>query len=184
MGYLYDLWVIEKEKFNEIKNMTSEELWKFVEDKPTDDDMSYPPYEADVFKKAGGEEIFGLGKDYEAFELIREHLKPAFTDKNVDYHYNIDTDVLIADPIILNIIIDLYKVRIKNWYEEMSSENMSKERLLLDMKQAISWIQYIDDSDSKWSLGTSWRYEHEIFSLIHIKKIFDPEKHIIILTGG
>ena len=58
------------------------------------------------------------------------------------------------------------------------------ERLQQHVKTQLSWLKFVNDSNSKWCLSTSWLYEYDIFNLIHIKKMFDPKKQVLIWAGA
>ena len=206
MSYRQYIWVADKKKLAKIKKMNPEQLWEFIGEQPEewdfgDDGTLNPPFYCDVLEKAGAERVYELGESY-VFDKLRDfkfedYLKKLFKDKTVHEDYNQDTECMIAKPELLEKVIETMILVVKNFYESLLKEDSTKpeddfghplkpqyERLVDSARSQLRWLQFVNDTDNKWSLGTSWLFEYEMFNLIHIKKLFDPKKHVLVWTAG
>ena len=66
-----------------------------------------------------------------------------------------------------------YEMELLKWKSEW--ENPEQER--------ISYSE-INLSNNKWKVSGSWSYKYGIFDLIHVYKIFDWEKDMMVVYGG
>ena len=71
--------------------------------------------------------------------------------------------------------------------EEKSSDKFDKrtqfERLLSSARSNLMWSEYLDKlPDNKYSLGGGCLYEHEVFSILYLIRIFNPKKTMFDLS--
>lgn len=202
MGYRTYLYVVDKKKFTKLKKLNVQELWTILGKEPTKWDIDertkevYPPYRGDILEYADGKEIVELGDAifYKKYKIQPyDYLKKIFKNKDIQNYYNSETELMIAKPELLDAIIDVYLKRIEDNYTELlvdDSQNPKDElgyplkpqleRLQNEIKSQLGWLKFINDSNDKWCLATSWLYAHEVFNIIHIKKMFNPKKEVLI----
>lgn len=205
MGYRNYLFVVDRKKFAKAKKMTAEQLWGLTNEEPEDwnldgDKIVTPPYYRNLLTSIGGEELLEVSEaiHYRNSNFnIKSYLKKAFKDKDVHRWYNEDIEFMIAKPEILNGLIEFYISKVKNYYTNLAKEDSEHpkdefgwdlkpqlERLQKHVQSQLSWLNFVNDSKSKWCLSTAWLYEYDVFNLIHIKKMFNPKKQFLIWTGS
>lgn len=190
MGYRNYLYVVDKKQLNKIRKMTKAELWAFSEEKPFDDEEY--PYMGDVCDKMGAEEAIELGKYIDYTTRLKKFFKPIFKDKDINKHYNYETEFLIAKPEILQEIATIFKEKIKANYQDLLREKSEQEyetrsqfeRLKAEAESHLTWCQYLDRlSKQKYELCGSWLYEHEVFNILYLMKVFKPKKQALLWLG-
>ena len=110
MGYRTYIGVMPKKEYNKIKSLTLDQL---RERYPTDGDGDYwykGPYEF-------GERLYEFGK-YTDFNPPKDSLKPFFKKKSTQEFYA-DTEFHVVTKEFLAYVIDSYKQRVINYYNEM-----------------------------------------------------------------
>ena len=61
---------------------------------------------------------------------------------------------------------------------------MQLARLLADARSHLSWAKFLDNlPENEWNLGGGWLYEHEVFTLMYIARIFNPKKYTLLWLG-
>ena len=194
MGYRNYLYVADKKKFNKLRKLNTEQLWDVVgRDKAFDEDeLEFPPSKWNFENEISLEEVFELGKGVDFYNRIEKYLKPAFKNKEVNGHYNDDTEFMIAKPEIIQECMTVYKEKIEAYYKDLLNEKSSyeydnrsqQERLLADARSHLDWAKFLDHlPENKWNLGGGWLYEHEVFTLMYIARIFNPKKQILLWLG-
>ena len=205
MGYRNYLYVVDRKKLAKVKKMDVNQLWDLIEEDPEEWDMDEdknprPPYWGDVLKKIDSEELIEVSEALfyrnSDFKLLK-YIKKIFKDKEIQKYYNEDTELMIAKPEILDALIEFYISKVKKFYNQLLLEDSTNpkdeygdplkpqlERLQHAVKSQISWLNFVNDSESKWCLSTAWLYEYDMFNLIHIKKMFDPKKQVLIWSGS
>lgn len=205
MGYRNYLYVVDKKKLAKIKKMNVKELWDLVEEDPEeldedDEGNPTPPYWRDVIEAINGEELIEVSEALfyrDSVFLLPKYIKKIFKNKEIQDWYNEDTELMIAKPEILDALIEFYISKTEKYYKDLTLEDSDNpkdkygtplkpqlERLQQHAKTQLSWLKFVNDSNSKWCLSTSWLYEYDIFNLIHIKKMFNPKKQVLIWTGA
>lgn len=205
MGYRNYLHVVDRKKLAKIKKMNVNQLWDLTEEDPEEWDMDedgnfQPPYWRDVLEKIDSEELIEVSEAlfYRNSDFkLSKYTKKIFKDKEIQKHYNEDTELMIAKPEILDALIEFYISKVKKFYNQLLLEDSTNpkdeygnplkpqlERLQSAAKSQLSWLNFVNDSKSKWCLSTAWLYEYDMFNLIHIKKMFDPKKQVLIWTGA
>lgn len=205
MSYRNYLFVVNRRKLAKIKKSTSKELWDMVKENPeewdyTKDGVLCPPYYRHVLEAISGEEVIQVAESiyYKDSDFeVKKYLKKLFKDKFIQKYYNEDTEFMVAKPEILDGLIGFYIQRVKKFYTQLLQKDSDNpkdelgyplkpqlERLEQAARFQLSSLNFVNDSESKWQLSTAWLYEYDIFNLIHIKKMFDPKKHVLIWTGS
>ena len=190
MGYRNYLYIASKKDINKIRKMTKEELRKFSERKPLFEEEI--PFWGDVLEKAGAEEAFELGKYIDYSDKLYSFLKPLFKNKEIHDYYNEDHELFIAKPEILQTLATIFKEKVQAHYKDLMQEKSSDEfdkrtqfeRLLSSARSNLMWSEYLDKlPNNKYSLGGGWLYEHEVFSILYLMRIFNPKKQCLIYLG-
>lgn len=205
MGYRNYLHVVDRKKLAKVKKMNVNQLWELSEENPEEWDIDEdgnlePPYWRDVLKKIDGEELIEVSEAlfYRNSDFkLSKYTKKIFKDKEIQNYYNGDTELMIAKPEILDALIEFYISKVKKFYNQLLLEDSTNpkdeygnplkpqlERLQSAAKSQLSWLNFVNDSKSKWCLSTAWLYEYDVFNLIHIKKMFDPKKQVLIWSGS
>lgn len=204
MSYRNYLFIADKKKVSKLKKMTLEQLWELVDKEPDylnrrKDGTLYPPYHRDITNKIDAEELLEISSAiyYKDSEFkVENYLTKVFQDKSINNYYNQEMDFMIAKSEILEGLIEFYIAKTKKYYQQLSkedSENQKNEfgdplepqlkRLQHHVKVQLSWLNCVNNSDSRWCLSSSWLYEYDIFNLIHIKKMFNPKKQVLLWMG-
>ena len=194
MGYRNYLYIADRKKFNKFRKLDIEQMWNWVgKDKAwSEEALDMLPDHHDIKEIISLEEIFEFGKYIDFYDRIKQYLKPAFKDKNVQEQYNEEEEFMIAKPEIIQECMTIFKEKIETYYKDLLNEKSSDEydnrsqldRLLADAKSHLSWAKFLDYlPENKWNLGGGWLYEHEVFTLMHIARIFNPKKHILLWLG-
>lgn len=205
MSYRNYLLVVDRKKLAKIKKMNVKELWDLVEEDPEeldedDDGNPTPPYWRDVIEAINGEELIEVSEALfyrDSTFLLPKYTKKIFKNREIQDWYNEDTELMIAKPEILDALIEFYISKTEKYYKDLTLEDSDNpkdkygtplkpqlERLQQHVKTQLSWLKFVNDSNSKWCLSTSWLYEYDIFNLIHIKKMFDPKKQVLVWAGS
>lgn len=190
MGYRNYLYVVNKRKANKVRKMTKEELWNFIEEEPFEPDEV--PCASDILDKLEAETAFELGKYIDYDDRLYPHLVPFFKDRYVHEYNNDDCELMLAEPAILYELVIIFKEKIQANYEDLLSEESKDkfdkrthyQRLVDDVSSHLMWLSTLGKlPNNKYSLGGGWLYEHEIFSLLHIIRIFNPRTQYLIYRG-
>ena len=206
MGYRNYLHVVDRKKLAKIKKMDVNQLWEITEEEPEEWDINdetgvvSPPYWRDLIKAIGGEELIEVSESlfYRNSDFkLSKYTKKIFKHKEIQKYYNEDTELMIAKPEILDALIEFYISKVKKFYNQLLLEDSTNpkneygeplkpqlERLQSAVKSQLSWLNFVNDSESKWCLSTAWLYEYDVFNLIHIKKMFNPKKQVLIWSGS
>lgn len=188
MGYRNYLYIADKDKIEQIKDMNKEELIKFV----GQEDEEYPPHFLDIFDKIEAEEVHEAGKYIDYYKEIEQYMKPLFTNPEVHKYHNEENELMLADSEILQKIATIYKEKVQAHYKDLLQENSSNkydkrtqlERLIDSVQSNLTWSSYLDKLDNnKYSLGGGWLYEHEVFNILFLMKTIDFNKKCLIWCG-
>jgi hypothetical protein len=192
MGYRNYLYIADKKKLNKIRKMNKEELFAFVGEIPDNEEEDYYPHWSDVLEKADGQEAIELGKYIDYTDKLKPFLRPLFRDKSAHEYYNDDSELYLAKNEILQALATIFKEKVQTHYkslmEEKSPDVLDKrtqfERLLSSAKSNLIWSEYLDKlPNNKYSLGGGWLYEHKVFSILYLMRIFNPKKQTLIFLG-
>lgn len=190
MGYRNYLYIADKKIVNKVRKMTKAELWEFSKQKPFEDEEL--PYWGDILEEAGAEEAFEMGKYIDYHNRLKPFLKPFFRNKEIHQNYNEDSEFLIAKPDILQTLATIFKEKVQAHYQDLMQEKSSDEfdkrsqfdRLLSSARSNLMWSEYLDQlPNNKYALGGGWLYEHEVFSILYLMRIFNRKKQCLIYLG-
>lgn len=190
MGYRNYLYIADKKIVNKVRKMTKAELWEFSKRKPFEDEEM--PYWDGILEEVGAEEAFEMEKYIDYHNRLKPFLKPFFRNKEIHQNYNEDSEFLIAKPDILQTLATIFKEKVQAHYkdlmEEKSFDKSDKrsqfDRLLSSARSNLMWSEYLDKlPDNKYALGGGWLYEHEVFSILYLMRIFNPKKQCLIFIG-
>lgn len=190
MGYRNYLYIADKKKYNKIRKMSKKELLELT-NTVLEDEFDYLSAH-DILDKMGAEEAFELGKGVDFYDEIKPHLRKMFTDKEVHEEFNAERECMMVKPEILQTIATVYKNKVKNWYEDLLQEKSSNEydtrsqidRLKDGVESHLLWNQYLDHlPNNKWNINSIWLYEYEIFNILHLMRVFNPKKQVLIWRG-
>lgn len=191
MGYRNYLYIADKKLVNKIRKMTKEELWKLTDTKPFDNDETYP-YWGDILDKANRETVFEMGKYIDYRDKLKPFLKPLFRDKAIHKYYNEENECMLAKPEILQVLATIYKEKVQAHYNSLLQEKSPDEfdtstqfeRCLDSVRSTLRWSEYLDKlPNNKWQICNSWLYEHEVFNILYLMRVFNPKKQCLIFVG-
>ncbi|MCM1497324.1 MAG: hypothetical protein NC124_02545 [Clostridium sp.] len=190
MGYRNYLYIADKKKLNKIRKMAKEELWSLSKEEPYDNEPF--PYIKDVLDAADAEVAFEMGKYIDYRNRLKPFLRSLFRDKEAHKYYNEENEMMIAKPEILQTLATIFKEKVqahyKNLMEEKSldefDEHTQFDRLLASARSNLMWSEYLDKlPNNKYALSSGWLYEHEVFSILYLMRIFNPKKQVLIYRG-
>lgn len=110
MGYRNYIGVMPKREYNKIKSLTIDEVYNFY-DKSDEDDKYIGVYDFGV-------ELHEFGK-YVDFDPPKCSIKTFFKKKPTELNWNEDGELKVVTKEFLAYIIESYRVRISNYYNEM-----------------------------------------------------------------
>lgn len=118
MGYRTYISYISLKQHNKIKDMNREQLFKQYRKKPDDYFAAY-----DIAKN----ELHNFGK-YTQFDT--KHLKPVFSNKELQKEFNEEHDFYVAESEFLKGVIEHYADKVKTFYADMANPfyNNNKRR--------------------------------------------------------
>ena len=109
-----------------------------------------------------GESLYEFGK-YTDFEPPKKSLKTFFKNKELNKYFTEEHDFNIVTKDFLEYIIESYKKRISDYYNDMMNPFFGVE--------------------NGNSITSSWKYEYAIFELVRIYKSFDWKRNVMIYYG-
>lgn len=189
MGYRNYIGKVPRKKYEKIKDLSKEDLFKFlkIENSKYDDYIS--------MRDIGIIELHELGKycEYSKEEMFSKFFT---NDQTNEIFHNSDTEFyLVNGKDILKYIIDDYKNKIMSIYENLlknyERENLSKLKDI-DIFEAFEHLRYMYfewqngfsyniEEDEK--ITNSWKYEYAIFELVRIYKSIDLKKDVLVYYG-
>ena len=185
MGYRHCLHIIEKKKLNKL---TSKQIKKMEEQS-----------RYDIWEKLGGQEILELGKySDEGYELGQNGIKVngILAEFRSIMYYEGDTEFEFLEPEKLVWIAEKYLERTVKYWEMLLSNEIQEiglkvtdkpsEKCINYVKDLLTWKKFLlnTDKENKYCIQCSWKYEYEMFNIIHCYKTIDWDKYYLVLTGG
>ena len=170
MGYRNYLGKVSKTKYEELKDLTEDELIKSY----GDDDNWF-----DAEEISGYKELYEPGKDCDFDE---NKIQRFFTHK---MNFESDIEFSLGSKDFLLYIIENYRDKVKAFYINLETKT---EKELRDHAKTmrIEWVNLtpynIDENVD--TIVDSWKYEYEIFELVRIYKTFDWKNDVLVYTGG
>lgn len=182
MGYRHNIGILEKEKHEEIKDLTVSQLKKWYGD-------DYVP----CYKLT--KEVYELGK-YVDDEYIEPFKTKVFTKKATNRYYEVDHAFYIISKEGFEAIIEEYRKRVLNYYELLlkpSEDDLFMGRVGTPEKHIQDKIRTWGENCTKFKLfpynlkgeriSSSWEYEYAIFELVRIYKSINWETQLITITA-
>lgn len=188
MGYRHHLGLIKKEDFKKINQ-------KFIDD--LSDCEEYVSI-LTVMDKLPNEYLLEIGKESDEGYLFSDKIYEASEDLKESYEvmkqlasdYGHDFNILTAEDLIK--FIECYFNRIVKYWKHLvdNSTNMydstePDKKCVKYVKDLLGWSKFLINTDleQKWHVQDTWKYEYEIFNLIHILKSFDWDNDLLIIYG-
>lgn len=109
MGYRNYIGIVPKKDYNKLKSMTIKEVYDFKKMDKENDHIGVYDF---------GKKLYEFGK-YVDFNPPKKSIKPFFKNKETQKHWDDEYDFNLVTKEFLAYIIDLYKERIKKYYNEM-----------------------------------------------------------------
>ena len=199
MGYRHYLYAVPKKQVAEIQACKTIKDWidfaKRHDYRYDEDDEYLPPYRV-------GKELYELGKYSEIGFKLESERPSLFTSEELKEKYSDDGFALLTKD-DFKAVIEAYRQKIIDWLESLlnpeddpiiPSELSKEERKHLTIEREIqdkidSWsgkyfgISPIDLDESRERITGDWSYEHAIFELVRLYKIFDWENDDLVLVG-
>ena len=196
MGYRHYLYVFDKKDLKGLNTFLTE--YKFLQNRE-DDSSRVSPIDIDKYLKAI--ELLELGNySDEGFALCevprKVHGYSNVIKKIHTISRNWETGFNILKREDLVWLIEKYKNRtvsywkqmvgqeeVPSWYED--AQRTVEERCVHYVEDLLCWEKSIanTDEDRPWTLQTSWKYEYEMFNLLHILKKVNWKKQLLLIIG-
>lgn len=179
MGYRNYLYIIDKDKLDEIKNLTYDEAVKrfgYEDGDPFLDEHS-------IIEYCNGKEIFEFGKYVDWTDDIRKYMSDVFKDVDICHYLNLEREFVKLDYGALPIICEVHRKKILNYYNELMSENDVNVLHNSIRNITFEWEAMATKPVNDYSLTYSWRYEYEYFNLLYLMTKLDKEKQVLLWLG-
>lgn len=192
MGYRHYFYKVDKTEVDTVKNMSISELFEYAKNSGaeiSEEDGEKWFYFNDK-KFLNKTELFEFGKLYfdDTAERIYSKGIPLFAKDEVQSDFEDYAPYIVGKDGLLE-AIKIYEEKVKNYYNGLISNNAEEQKNKMlehvnDKINTFSFLSFVDtDEKQKFSLTSSWEYEHSIFNLVHILKILDWEKETILFYG-
>lgn len=205
MGYRHYMYIVKKERIDQVKNLTYDELKRYAVqngclNEDDEDDFSDYSFLADLAER----NIFHeFGKYYENAENIYKLGTPLFSHPDTQKHFEEYQPYVVEQDAVLCAIED-YRQKIVKWYkgllmpqEEYDASLEWWERNNIPQEQRIkNHLEHqLDEWENKFGFTAidldmksnkiirSWLYEYEIFELVHQLKTMDWENNTLLFYG-
>jgi hypothetical protein len=178
MGFRHKLGILEKTKFDRIKDTTIEE---------------YDKGHKAIYEIT--KEVYELGKYFNR-EFLDEFISPVYSNKEVHDSANDDNDFFLLSNEGIVRLIEYHRERVFNYYSSVKPEASD----LFD--EHDSYKQAIDKKVRQWGetctkyklypynlslesecLVSAWDYEYQVFELVRIYKSIDWDNQLVTLNG-
>jgi len=156
MGYRNYIGYIPKREYNKIKSLTTQEVYDYYK-KDKDEDY-IGAYE--FCKK-----LYELGK-YVEFKPPTKSILTFFKNKKTQKYWNEDGELVIVTKEFLAYVIDSYKEKVKNYYNDMVMPFFGKRDSFLDHEDPSNFLN---------SIKTEYNYPNNKYKF-DFTKITDDEQ--------
>lgn len=195
MGYRNYIGSLPRKEYNQIKNFTKEELYKFK--KVNDDYIGVYDIVTD--------NMYALGKYVDQFP--KRLFKPVFLNKELQKDFTKEHDFYLVGKKFLEVVINDYGLKVRNYYNDLLKDFLTDEKYprLKDPKDApvqsvVKVLHHIYSMSFEWgctpfsddmpynlnkgdAVTTSWKFEYAQFELVRIYKTFDFKNNVLIYYG-
>jgi len=196
MGYRGYIGSIPRADYNEIKNMSIKDLFKYKELDFEDEDECISVYDIP------NEVLFEMGKYFDA--VPKRLLKPFFINKETQKLYTQENDFYLVGRKFLEHIIELNTNKVKKLYSDMLKGMLTDDRFPrikpvsdIDDNVVYKALDHVKSMASEWGcsefsdappynlnngdqITTSWKYEYNVFELVRIYKNFDWKNNVMV----
>ena len=124
MGYRTYIGTMSKREYNKIKSMSKEQLIEHYKIEREDYEIEEGYLGMGVYDF--GKMLYEFGK-YTEFEPPKKSIKTFFKNKELNKYFTEEHDFAIVTPEFLSYIIDSYKKRVADYYNDMINPFFSKE---------------------------------------------------------
>lgn len=179
MGYRNYIYVCDKEKLKEIEDISkSEFLERFVY---SPDEPYFSKHK--FFKIIDAKQVFNFGKYIDWTDKIKPYMSNIFKNEELNKKTNQEEELVKLDYNALRTICEIYKQKIIDWFKELANEE-DKKKLEFSIKNKISeWRMMETKPITQYELTSSWKYEYEYFTLLHIMTQIDTENEVLLWLG-
>ena len=194
MGYGQYFYKFPKHITEGLKNCTTvKEVYDFCKSNNItsksafdEEDFHIPPYEIGSF-------VYDLGKAFEGWKEVQATGYPLWKEGTELRKEYCDYDVWVVNRDAIKAVIEQYRQKIINIYEDLLREKSvdewnkypQLERLKKHAEEyLLNWkhTPYNLDMDTP-KIVRSWLYEHTIFELVRLYKTFDSDNYDLIFFG-
>lgn len=204
MGYRHYFYLVKKSEVDKIKDMTFDELFEYAKTCGAEfyEDENWFNWEDEkIFESI---EVFEFGKLYwdDTAERIYNTGVHLFNDKKLQEYVDDYVPYVVGKEGLLE-AIKIYQEKIVKYYTDLLTDGQdyngplgltfrkedvkSADKIIEHFTDKIRSLSYRDianiDEGDRWSVTTSWEYEHSIFNLVHLLKTIDWEKETLLFYG-
>ena len=140
MGYRTYIASMPKREYNKIKSMTKDQLIEHYKIKREDYEIEEGYIGMGVYDF--GKRLYEFGK-YTDFEPPKGSLKTFFKNKELNKYYIEDHDFNIVTPEFLAYIIDSYKQRVADYYNDMITPFFGKQDSFQDRAKPTNFLNSV-----------------------------------------
>lgn len=183
MGYRHILYILNK---NKIDNLTPKDIKR----------LSSIENRYKILDEFNRKQIIELGKySDEGYELCNKGIH-VNDDLRQLLYYEGDTEFEFINPECLVWLANQYKNRTIEYWKSLLNDTKievgnkvitsAQEKCLDYVKDLLIWERYIlnDNKENKYCLQTTWKYEYEMFNIIHCYKMIDWRRYYLCIVGG
>lgn len=205
MGYRHYMYIVKRERIDQVKNLTYDELKKYAAQNgclDEDDEDGFGCYSF-LYDLAEQNVFHEFGKHYENAENIYKLGTPLFVLPDTQEYFEEYQPYVVNQDAVLCAIED-YRQKIVKWYkgllmtqEEYDASLELWERNNIPQEQRIK--NHLEHQLDEWEnefgftaidlyiesnkIVRSWLYEYEIFELVHQLKTMDWENNTLLFYG-
>lgn len=191
MGYRNYLNIVSKKDFKKVNE-------DFIDSLRGKDGYLFA---GDVLRVINCKEILELGKySEEGYALeckkvkLRGNIKKSYDIlrqfcKDNEYGFNI-----VTQESLIELIKKYHERTVQYWHRLLSDVPMScgafestkpEEKCIYYVNDLLTWNTHMINTkmEAPYSVQTTWKYEYELYNLLHILKKIDWEKELLFVTG-
>lgn len=191
MGYRNYLNIVSKKDFKKVNE-------DFIDSLRDKDGYLYA---GDVFRAINRKEILELGKySEEGYALegkkvkLRGNIKKSYDIlrqfcKDNEYGFNI-----VTQESLIELIKKYHERTVQYWHRLLSDASMPcgafestkpEEKCIYYVNDLLTWNTHMINTKMEvpYSVQTTWKYEYELYNLLHILKKIDWKKELLFVTG-
>lgn len=106
-----------------------------------------------------------------------------FKNEELNKKVNQEEELVKLNHNALKTICEIFKQKILKWFKELALEE-DKKILEFSIKDKITeWEMMETEPCNQYQLASSWKYEYEYFTLLHIMTKIDNENEVLLWLG-